>query len=81
MKAMAGLLNVQCGRCSELLLEYIAAGNETIEIQGRLRRSGQPPARQRTVSLLKRAFEKKKELRKQLVCHQQVHRVHSRSNS
>jgi len=80
MKAMAGLLNVQCGRCSELLLEYIAAGNETIEIQRRLRR-GQPTARQPSASLLKRAFAKKRELRKQLVCHQQLHRVHSRSNS
>ena len=75
---MAGFSHPECTRCSKLLLAYIAAGNEWIEARERLDPNRSPRALR---SALDETQERRSELRKRLAKHQQIHRLHSRSNS
>jgi hypothetical protein len=75
------LLHPHCALCTQLLEEYIAAGNEAIDTREQLNRTGQAGGPVNLSSLLERNLEHRNELRKRLVVHQERHRFHSRSSS
>jgi hypothetical protein len=64
----------ECTRCSELLLEYIAANNQLIDTKERLNGSG-PTAGQLASAILNQALEQRSVLRKRLSLHQELHRI------
>jgi hypothetical protein len=64
----------ECTRCSELLLEYIAANNQLIDTKERLN-GPEPTAGQLAVTLLDHALEQRSVLRKRLSLHQELHRI------
>ncbi len=78
---VAGLLSPQCTRCSELLMEYIAAGNQSIDAREQFNKPMSPELHAWASQLLEQALEQKSERRKRLTVHQALHRDHSRSNS
>jgi len=64
----------ECTRCSELLLEYIAASNELIDTKERLHAS-ERTADELASALLDHALEQRSVLRKRLSLHQALHKA------
>ncbi len=64
----------ECTRCSELLLDYIAANNELIDTKERLSGS-EATAAQLASALLDNALEQRSVLRKRMFLHQELHRI------
>jgi len=71
---VVALLHPECGRCSELLMDYIDAGNETIAARERLENVRKAEARRRASQALDRLLEERAQRRKRLVSHQALHR-------
>lgn len=71
MKAeMTSTRSPQCELCSKLLLDYIAAGNEVVDLKRRLSRPGRDGF---ALELLKDAAARKSERRIRLVRHRRDH--------
>lgn len=62
---MTATTQTECTRCSELLLEYIAANNQLIDTR----------ADQLAAAILDHALEQRSVLRKRLSLHQELHRL------
>ncbi len=73
--AVNGHLPTDCPRCSELLTEYIAAGNQLIDTKKRLKGRAQPTAKEIASALIDDALERRSLLRKRLSLHQELHRT------
>ena len=71
---MTATTQTECTRCSELILEYISAGNEFLDTQERLNAS-EPSAGQLAQAMLNEALEQRSLLRKRLSLHQELHRI------
>jgi len=71
---VTAITQAECNRCSELLLEYIAASNDLIDTKERL--SGSVPAEVGlATAILHEALEQRSVWRKRLSLHQELHRV------
>ena len=75
---MTATPQTECTRCSELLLEYIAASNELIDTKERLNAS-ERTADELASALLDHALEQRSVLRKRLSLHQELHRIPRRA--
>jgi hypothetical protein len=64
----------ECNRCSELLLDYIAANNELIDTKEQLNGS-ETTADELASALLDHALEMRSVLRKRMSLHQELHRI------
>jgi len=64
----------ECTRCSELLLEYIAASNHMIDAKQQVH-GLERTASQLASALLDQALEQRSLLRKRLSLHQELHRI------
>lgn len=71
---MTATQQTECTRCSELLLEYIAANNELIDTKERLD-DFEPSAGELASAILHEALEQRSVLRKRLSLHQELHRI------
>ena len=74
---MTATIQTECTRCSELLLDYIAASNELIDTKERLH-GPEPTMDELSSTLLDQALEQRSVLRKRLFLHQELHRIPSR---
>jgi hypothetical protein len=64
----------ECTRCSELLLDYIAANNQLIDTKEQLSGS-ERIADQLASALLDHALEQRSVLRKRMFLHRELHRM------
>jgi hypothetical protein len=68
-----GLGSAHCDVCNELVLEYVTAGNDVVELQKWLTRFGSGDAAREVQDRLKRATARRSAGRARLVRHQHEH--------